>query len=54
MIGGATLLARIVADAGLLLMPVQGQYGGVQVEDDTPLSLGALPELCQQVVVDST
>ena len=25
MIGGATLLARIVADAGLLLMPVQGQ-----------------------------
>lgn len=48
------MFARIVADAGLLLMPVQDQNGRVQVEDDTPLRLRALPELRQQAVVDST
>jgi len=54
MIGGTTVLAWIVADVGLLLMPVQGQHRGIQVEDDTPSRLRALPDLRQQPVVDST
>ena len=54
MIGGTTVLAWIVADVGLLLMPVQGQHRGIQVEDDTPSRLRALPDLRQQPVVGST
>ena len=54
MIGRTAVFVRIVADAGLLLMPVQGQHRGVQVEDDAPPRLGALPQFRQQAVVPST
>jgi len=54
MIRRTTMHARVVTDAGLPLVPAQREHRRVEVEDDAPSSLGALPEFRQQAVVDST
>jgi hypothetical protein len=53
MIRGTAALARVVADACLLLMSVEGQHGRIQVEQDSPQWLRALTHLRQKIIVKS-
>lgn len=51
---GAPPLAWIVANARLLLMPVQRQHRGVQVQQDPAEGVGPLAEVPEQPIVQAT
>ena len=51
MVRGAAPLARIVAQARFLLVPVQGQHRRVQVEQHAAQLLGTLTQLREQAIV---
>jgi hypothetical protein len=53
MISRTSVWARVVTDAGLLLMPVPGQHRGVPVEQDTPQRLGTSPQWPAPTIVEA-
>ncbi len=53
MVRWAPTFARIVAQAGFLLMPVQREHRGVQIEQHPPQGVWALAQLGEQAIMQA-